>query len=131
MFKDLDLFTNIFYHKNKRDFNLCDCYGLCYLFNKHILNKELPLYLNEKIELDTEVDAVVQDKKNDFVKVSIGRELAGDIVLMRIKNQPIHVGVIVQSGLMLHIMEGKHSSIESYKTTKWKNKIDSFWRYKL
>lgn len=129
MFSGYDKFTKIFYHKNHRDFNFCDCYGICYLFNKEVLKKEIPVYLNEKIYSNEDINRTYREKQSDFKKVNTGRESGGDIVSLKIKGQPIHVGVVVQKGTMLHIMENKNAQIESYNNSKWKNKVDSFWRY--
>ncbi len=122
-------YTNIFYKKNGRDFNSCDCYGICYLFNKIELKKELPVYLDDPVDTPDQIDAVFGQKKKEFKKIPNGREMVGDIISLNIKGLPTHVGVVLQKGLMLHIISGQHSRIESYNTTKWKNRIDSFWRY--
>tara|TARA_R110000787_G_scaffold5686_8_gene20548 strand:- start:6324 stop:6716 length:393 start_codon:yes stop_codon:yes gene_type:complete len=122
-------YTKIFYHKNQRDFNLCDCYGICYLFNKEELGIIIPQYLNEKIYSDEDINATYQEKKKDFKRVSLGKEKIGDIISLNVKGFPIHVGVVLQKGTMLHIMEGQHAMIESYQNSRWKNKVESFWRY--
>ena len=124
-----DKFLNIAYEKNHRNFELCDCYGICYLFNKEILKKDIPIYLNQDIVTHEQISSTLSVKKSDFFKVTNGKEKIGDIVMMCIKGMAIHVGVVLQNGLMLHIMEGKQAAIESYKSTKWKNKVDSFYRY--
>jgi cell wall-associated NlpC family hydrolase len=122
-------YLKIFYHKNHRDFSFCDCYGICYLFNKEVLDKEIPIYLNEKIYTDEDVNATYKSKTSDFRKIPIGKEAIGDIISFNIKGFAVHVGVVLQKGTMLHIMEGKHASIESYSNSKWERKVDSFWRY--
>lgn len=124
-----DEFLKIFYHKNHRDFVFCDCYGICYLFNKEILKIELPLYLNERIHTYDDISNTLMTRKTDFKKVQKGKEVMGDIVMLNVKNMPVHVGVVLQNGLMLHIMEGKHAVIESYNNNNWKKKVDSFYRY--
>ena len=111
------------------DFSFCDCYGICYLFNKEVLGLEIPIYLNEKIYTDEDIDATYQSKKSDFKLVKSGKERIGDIVSLNIKGYAVHVGVVLQKGTMLHIMENKHAMIEGYKTSKWENKVESFWRY--
>ena len=70
-----------------------------------------------------------QQKINDFTKVSLGKESVGDIISLNIKGLPVHVGVVLQKGLMLHIMDNEFAKIESYYTSKWKDRINSFWRY--
>ena len=129
MFSEAEKFTKIFYHKNKRDFNFCDCYGICYLYNRDVLGRAIPEYLNEDIWSDESIDDTYHNKKQDFKKVTQGKECAGDIVSFNIKGHSVHVGVVLQRGTMLHIISGKHGSIESYNNSKWKNRVESFWRY--
>lgn len=122
-------YLDIHYKKNGRDFEFCDCYGICYLYNKHELEKLIPIYLNEEIETPNQVDALFNKKKSEFKKIKIGKEHEGDIISLNIKGLPTHVGVVLQKGLMLHIMNGHCALIESYNNSKWINRIDSFWRY--
>lgn len=122
-------FFEISYKKNGRDFDFCDCYGLCYLYNKVILDKKIPIYLNEKIDTDHEVNNTINTRSFDFKNVLRGKETEGDIISFRIKGSPTHVGVVLQMGLMIHIIENKKAVIESYSNLRWKNKVDSFWRY--
>lgn len=129
MFKGHDKFTKIFYHKNQRDFNFCDCYGICYLFNKEVLGKEIPSYLNEDIYTDEGINAAYKQKTQEWKKVPKGKETPGDVVSINLKHLPVHVGVVIEKGTMLHILENRHAQIESYNTNRWKNKINSFWRY--
>lgn len=129
MFRYFDKFLNIFYHKNHRSFTFCDCYGICYLFNKEVLGNDLPEFLDEDIWDDAGVNNAITNGKKHFKKINIGKEKVGDIVSFQINGNFLHVGVVLQSGQMLHIMEGKHAVIESYNNLKWKHKVDSFWRY--
>jgi len=52
----------------------------------------------------------------------------GDVVIIR--GRPFHIGVIVEPGQMLHAYNGGTSCIEDYKSIRWKNKVDGFYRYK-
>lgn len=129
MFKDIEKFERIFYQLNHRDFNFCDCYGICYLYNKHVLGKYIPEYLNENIYTDESIIDAYNKRKPEWTQVKNGKEVPGDIISIKIKKFPTHVGVVVKKGLMMHIAENRHTAIESYNSTKWKNRVDSFWRY--
>ena len=54
----------------------------------------------------------------------------GDCVVMNIKNQPWHVGVIVSRNQMLHTERGLEAVIERFTGPQWKNNIVGFYRYK-
>lgn len=117
MFREVQKFVNLDYEKDARGYDKVDCYGLCYLYNKDILKKEIPQY------------ASYQTDQDNYVRVRNGKEKSGDILMFNIMGYPIHVGVVVQPGVMLHIMEDSKSKIESYFCTKWQNRLDSIWRY--
>ena len=113
----INKFLKAKYLKDGRSYNEVDCYGICYLYNKDYLNKEIPKFAS--FETDT----------NKFIKVSLGKETEGDIISFNIKGFPIHVGLIIQNGMMLHIMEDSNVTFESYLSFKWKKRINSIWRY--
>lgn len=129
MFKNQKQFLNIYYKKDGRSYTGADCYGLCYLFNRDILNKIIPDFLGENIYGDESISRVYEQKKSQFKKVATGKEVVGDIISLSLKGYPVHVGVIVQKGIMLHIMENKFASLESYINKKWDKRINSIWRY--
>lgn len=114
---DVSKYLDARYVKNARTYNEVDCYGLCYLYNKDFLGIEIPKYA------DFDVD------KNKFKKIKIGKETPGDIILFDIKGYPVHVGIIIQKGTMLHIMENSKPLIENYNSHKWHKRINSIWRY--
>ena len=99
------------------------------MFNKEVLGVELPEFLDEDIWDDDGIHKTISKGRDIFKKVPKGKEKIGDIVSFNINGHFLHVGVVLQSGQMLHIMEGKHAAIESYNNLKWKDKVDSFWRY--
>jgi len=114
---NVNKFLGAAYLKDGRNYKEIDCYGICYLFNRDMLSREIPKY--------------PQFGKSEYLyqKIKLGKELTGDIISFNIKGQPIHVAVIVNKGIMLHIMEDKKPAIENYLTAKWKNRINSIWRY--
>lgn len=117
MFSYFEQVKNAKYKKDGRTHQEVDCYGLCYLFNKEVLNKEIPIY------------ASYQKDQDKYFKIPIGKEISGDIISLNIKGYPIHVGVIIQKGIMLHIMENSKPVIETYLNQKWIKRVDSIWRY--
>lgn len=117
MYSDIKNLLSVKYERDARSYEKTDCYGICYLYNRDVLNKKIPEFAN-------------YDKdQNNYTRVSLGKECPGDIIMFNIKGYPIHVGVIVQKGTMLHIMENSKAAIESYKSAKWEKRIDSIWRY--
>lgn len=53
----------------------------------------------------------------------------GDVVI--IKSRPWHIGIVIGDGLMLHnYSKTATSCIEEYKSMRWKDRIEGFYRYK-
>ena len=108
-----------------------DCYGLCLLvwaneFGFHGLGD--PPYQSVK-------DKVLALEKglSDWEKVEDPR--VGDAVLFHCAGRPLHIGMVVEKGWMLHIeadsMAGrpKYSSYERYLTPLWRSRVLGFYRY--
>ena len=53
----------------------------------------------------------------------------GDAVLMRLRGQPWHVGVVVSRDSMIHTERGLEAVIERFTGPNWKNNIIGFYRY--
>lgn len=60
--------------------------------------------------------------------IEAGCEQAGDVVRMRMGGAPIHVGIIVAPGHMLHVEEESESACERYRGFHWKDRIVAFHR---
>ena len=62
--------------------------------------------------------------------VRIGDEHPGDGVLLRVMGRPIHVGVVVARGWMLHIEKNCDSLIERYAGgSRWERRVLGFYRH--
>lgn len=64
-----------------------------------------------------------------FTPVRAGEERLGDGILLRMRGHPLHCGLVVAPGLMLHTHEQADSVIESYRTMLWEKRIVGFYRY--
>jgi cell wall-associated NlpC family hydrolase len=53
----------------------------------------------------------------------------GDLVLIKRGSKAFHIGVVVGGGEMLHAYSSGTSTIESYDSPTWRNKIEGFYRY--
>lgn len=61
----------------------------------------------------------------------IGRlERPGDVVMLRMMRFPMHVGLVVARGWMLHVMDGIDSTIERYDGAAWQNRVTAFYRHR-
>jgi len=59
----------------------------------------------------------------------VSPEQLGDVILLRVRGQPCHVGVVVARGKFLHSLEGTQSCVERYENLKWHRRTLGFYRY--
>lgn len=55
-------------------------------------------------------------------------ERPGDSILMRVSGVPVHVGLVIAPGHMLHTNKGIDACIERYGSTLWAKRIEAFYR---
>ncbi|HEY7823807.1 MAG TPA: NlpC/P60 family protein, partial [Acidimicrobiia bacterium] len=52
----------------------------------------------------------------------------GDLVLLRWAGQPAHIGVMVNETDFIHSLQGIGAHIESVTSSRWRNRVDGYWR---
>lgn len=55
-------------------------------------------------------------------------EQPGDSILLRVSGVPVHVGLVVSPGHMLHAYQGTNACVERYGSALWANRIEAFYR---
>lgn len=96
------------------------------------MGEVLPTY--EEFYLDTEDRAaadLIKEVKDEpqWLPLLPGEEKEGDVILLRIKGLPWHIGVVAGKNKMLHVERGAESVIEPYNGLKWNKRIIGFYRY--
>jgi cell wall-associated NlpC family hydrolase len=116
-----------------RDEDGCDCWGLVQLIYKKEFGIDLPDYTecyddtDDKEAISSKID---EEKKSDWVEIDKGKEQVGDVVLLRMFNLPMHVGVVVEPRKkLIHTIKGVNVSVERYNVPRWKHKVLGFNRY--
>jgi cell wall-associated NlpC family hydrolase len=115
-----------------RDFDGCDCWGLARLVSFHQFGRKLPSYVGE---YDSTCDStgiaetIRREARAFWTQIPAGSEAAGDIPLIRMLGVPMHVGIVVCPGKMLHVERGVDAVIEDYRGLRWKHRILGFYRY--
>ena len=110
----------------------CNCWGLVRLWKREQMGQELPSY--EELYTDTEDEEAAklinQVKEEDqWVRLEPGQEEPGDVILLRIKGLPWHVGIVASKNKMLHVERGAESVIEPYNGLKWNKRVIGFYRF--
>jgi cell wall-associated NlpC family hydrolase len=72
---------------------------------------------------------VIERERLSWAPVLAGQEREFDCVILRVCGRPLHVGVVVNPGLMLHADEDADSALERYDGMHWRNRVEGFCRF--
>lgn len=112
----------------------CDCWGLLRLaYNAHS-GRVLPPYSGpvwrSRRQPYEPIGEAAAGYSEQFQPVASGEERLFDGILMRMKGIPIHCGLVVAPGWMLHVQQGADATIERYRPSLlWENRIVGFYRH--
>lgn len=109
---------------NGRERSGCDCYGLVRLVIRERLGLALPGYADDYQGVDDRaaIAGLVHADLDRMEAVpcevqpfrSRGVERLGDVIVLRWKGQPVHMGVVVARGQMLHTYRKAESCCVEY-----------------
>ncbi len=107
-----------------------DCWGLARIIYKDRLGVDLPMFNDhESIKDRKAINAIIKQEMALWQPVPAGEEKEYDIVVFNIVGQPLHIGVVVRSGYMVHCQRGAGTTFEDYRGHRWKNRLEGFCRY--
>lgn len=115
-----------------RDRSGLDCWGLVRLVMAEQFNIALPSHVHE-YQRTTQVERIstlIEREVQHWKLVSAGQEVCGDVIVLRVRGRPMHVGLVLGDRQMLHIELGINSVIERYSAPRWADRIAGFYRYK-
>jgi cell wall-associated NlpC family hydrolase len=109
-----------------------DCWGLVRLIYKEQFNIQLPSYDDEYDSSYNikETGETIAEHSKEWEAVEKGSEKTGDVIVMRLSGYPTHVGLVLEKGRMLHIIEGTDAIVENYEGRLWQRRIVGFFRHK-
>lgn len=125
-------YVGIPYQTHGRDRAGCDCWGLIALVMRERFDRHLPDYPGLDWYQGQDARLVGADAAayaSRFQTVEPGSEVSGDAILIRMRGAPLHVGLVITPGVMLHSHEDADSCVESYRTATWERRILGFYRY--
>lgn len=129
--KELDVseYSEIPFLEKGRTREGVDCWGIPYLIYKDKLNIELPLYIEQyqNTEDEKELARLIGEEKLSWEEV--GSPEIYDVVVLRLKGRPMHVGVCIGNGKFIHCMDTIGTTVEKLDATTWRNRIIGFHRY--
>lgn len=121
--------TGIPFKAKGRDRSGLDCWGLVKLAYTECLNRDIRGYEDEyeTIKDFTHLHELFdKHRPEDWKEVS--PERAGDVILLRLRGRPIHVGLVIGQKRMIHIEEHIQVCMENYNNAIWRNRILGFYR---
>jgi cell wall-associated NlpC family hydrolase len=91
---------------------------------------ELPAYGEDYANAcdDESIVEVFNRERSEWFEVDAPAPL--DAVMFRIFALPLHVGVVVDAGLFLHVMDKRGTCIERLSSPAWANRVLSFYRHR-
>lgn len=111
----------------------CDCYGLVLIVYKEEFGIDLPWLGDSYSHAYRRKDVNSTVKKNIdlgcYIDVTNEPRKPLDIIIFRTGGLETHIGLWVEDGWLLDILEGAHSTIRRYDTSEWKNRITRILRH--
>ena len=114
-----------------RDLNGFDCWGLV----SFILREERGLLLPDfggqyRDTRDRDgIEIVIRAEAEQWTRVAT--PMVEDVVVFNIGGRPLHCGLVVEPGQMLHAQSGTGCCIEGYRRPKWASRIEGFYHHGL
>jgi len=107
-----------------------DCWGLVYMVYRTHLGIMLPDYLDQYETTDD------RDLLGEVISTESGQkwhEPASpkefDVIILRLRGVPMHVGLVTKPGYMLHCARGVGVVHENYDSVKWRHNVMGFARH--
>ncbi len=125
----LDKYIGIPFKERESSFNGCDCWGLVRLFYENEFNTLLPDFSSEYINTMDTINiprlAITESKRWQQANTP----MFGDVLLYKIYNLPLHVGIYIDKKRMLHVMKGIDSGLERHDSIMWTSRLEGVFRY--
>lgn len=129
-------YIGIPYKLGGRTHSAADCWGLAMLVLIEALKVEnAPLFTGVEWSIKSPGDKrraigefIDRASSTLFDPVMPGMEVVGDIIVLRVSGNPLHVGIVVAPGAMLHTDEDADSALERYDGPMWGRRVMGFHR---
>lgn len=125
----IDSVYGVPYKEDGKDLNGWYCWELIRRFYKDCYDITLPDLDSCKNLTYDEGKAVFDSIENSFNEVALGKEILGDILVLR--GEPCHVAIVVKAGAMLHVDKKFGTCVETYYSGLWKNKVVGIFRHEI
>jgi len=116
-----------------RNIHGLDCWGLVRLIMAEQFNIALPSYSRDyqSTKDQDRLGTLITGEAKKWIEIPKGKEQQGDVIVLRMRGQPMHVGLVLGDAHMIHIERGINSAIERYSSIRWKDRVWAVYRYNL
>lgn len=128
-------FIGIPYRLRGRDRAGCDCWGLCWIVLEERFGINAPCMDGVVWDRDSKPDerraaalVIASTAEEYFDPVASGSEQPGDIVVLSLAGHPLHMGIVVAPGWMLHSAHDADAALERYDGLIWRKRVGGFYR---
>jgi cell wall-associated NlpC family hydrolase len=113
-----------------------DCWGsacIIYAERRNIILPMLDTYQSIKDRVTMSEIIGEESKKWHAIHKDSGLEKEYDIAVFNMAGLPMHVGVVVRPGTMIHCQKGRGMVVEDYRgpddRMQWSKRLEGFYRY--
>lgn len=108
-----------------------DCWGLACIIFREELGIELPLMAGDYDDTrDKKISELIKAGSVAWNVVARGLEKTFDIAVFRMLGRPMHIGVVVKPGRMIHCERGSGVYLTDYNIEgQWDRRLEGFYRY--
>lgn len=127
------------FKEHGRDRDGLDCWGLVRLVYMEQFGVDLPSLADGYEGTGTEYGGqlaaqITEESMRAWKPVSAPLLRDSDVIVLEVLNQPMHVGIVLCKGHMLHVERlGKrgvgYARPECYDSVHWKNRLHGFYRH--
>lgn len=116
-----------------RDWDSWDCWGAVFMFHREVLGISIPSYAEGYSDAGHSAESrrALTDlfEKGMASWRRVESPEPGDVVLLNIGGRPLHVGLAIGGGQMLHTERKINTVIERLGSPMWERRIEGFYRY--
>lgn len=116
------------YQANGRGPEGWDCWQAIREALRAVYGLELPAYAYPERDWPA-IAACVEEERPAWQPIPLGSEQPGDVLLLRLRGLPLHVGLVLGGGDMLHAVRGLGVCVERYTGGAWRHRILGPYRH--
>lgn len=114
-----------------RDRRGLDCWGAVSMGLKAGWGLEVPSYIEDYVTTTDreEIAALVTRESLGWIEVPLAEAKSGDVLMLRIRGNECHAGLIIEPPWFLHAIRGACVCLERWDGAMWKCRLGAVYRH--